>query len=391
MSDITERGHYDVVIAGGSLAGAATAIHLARAGRSVVIVERSAFPRRKPCGEGMFPYGVAEMASLGVTADCLPESAPLRELHFHAGSAVATAPLGRSGHGIGIRRELLDAAVLDAARAAGVEVLPGVTAQGFSTKDGIARSLRTSAGDIPARVIIGADGLQSRIRRLAGLDGPARGTRYGVTAHVELPEEPPPAVEVFFEGGFDVYRTPVGGRSANVAILLEKREMTRFAGRLEAAYLETLFGHPAVGSSFSLEHEPIAAGPFARSCRRAWRGNVVLVGDAAGFFDGITGDGMSSALVTARLCAKAVDQYLEAGDFAAFRTYESQRKAVGRNARLLARVTLGLARRPLLARYAVRNMQRHPESFRRLVDVGSSESGLRSLRPRDLSALAIGF
>ncbi len=385
------REQYDVVIVGGSLAGSATANHLARAGHSVLIVERAEFPRRKPCGEGLFPYGVAELASLGVTPGSLPASSELRELRFHAGRAIAKARLGRVSPGLGVRREMLDASVLHQARAVGVEVLGGATAKGFVTNGGRAVSLTTSAGEIAARVIVGADGLQSRMRRLAGLDGAVHGTRYGVTAHVELETEPPPAVEVFFEDGYEIYRTPVGGRSANIAILLEKRAMARFSGRLEAAYLETIHGHPAAGAAFVLEHAPMAAGPFARGCTRAWRGNLVLVGDAAGFFDGITGDGMSSALVTARMCAESVAAFLKSGDYAPFRTYDRGRRAIGRNAKLLARVSLGLARRPALARFAVRNMERRPASFSRLVDVASSEAPLRSLRPRDLPALALGW
>ncbi len=391
MTGPSQRDNYDAVIVGGSLAGAATAIHLARAGRSVLIVERSPFPRRKPCGEGLFPYGVAELATLGISASSLPASSELRELRFHAGRSLATAPLGNESTGLGVRREMLDAAVLQQAREAGAEVLAGVTAKGLVKHDGRVISVTTSAGEVRARAIIGADGVQSRMRRLAGLDGPVHGRRYGVTAHIELESEPPPAVEVFFEAGYEIYRTPVGGRSANLAILLEKRAMERFAGRLEGAYLETILGHPAALSSFSLEHAPMAAGPFARSCTRAWRGNLILVGDAAGFFDGITGDGMSAALVTARMCAEAVGSFLDSNEYAAFREYDCRRRAVGRNAKLLARVSLGLARRPALARFAVRNMAHRPESFSRLVNIASSESPLRSLRPRDVSALTLGL
>lgn len=381
---------HDVVVIGGSLAGAATAIHLARHGRSVLIVDRAVFPRRKACGEGLFPYGVAELERLGIPSEVLAETVPLRELRFHAGHATAVAPIG-GAEGLGIRREVLDAAVLSLAANCGVEIRTGVTVNGLVTERGRVATLDTSQGAIGARAFVAADGLQSRMRRLAGLDGFRVGSRYGVSAHVVLPRAPEPAVDVFFHDGYEVYRTPIGARTANVAILLEKPQMARFAGRLAEAYRMMLQDHPAIGTPVQLEDAPLAAGPFPRDCWRSWRGNLVLVGDAAGFFDGISGDGMSAALVTARLCASAVGEFLNADGYDAFRAYETRHRRVGRNANLLARLSLSLARRPAAARFAVRNMERQPQTFARLVEIGAGGAGLRSLRPRDLLALTLGL
>ncbi|MGH2610078.1 MAG: NAD(P)/FAD-dependent oxidoreductase, partial [Tepidiformaceae bacterium] len=133
------------------------------------------------------------------------------------------------------------------------------------------------------------------------------------------------------------------------------------------------------------------AGPFDRRARRAFRGNVVLVGDAAGFFDGITGEGMSLALVSARLAAVAIREHLPSGSLAPFRRYHDQRRALARNSELLGRLTLFLGPRPGVARWSTRNLGRQPATFERLTAINSGERPFTSLRPRDLLALTLGL
>jgi flavin-dependent dehydrogenase len=396
---------HEVVVVGGSLAGAATAIHLARAGRSVVLLERNTAYRRKACGEGLFPSGVRELVALGVLDEVAPHSARIDGVHFHAGTAVAAArfggtsspPLPRSrergsgGEGLGVRRELLDPLLLARAEAEGVEVRRGVTARGLIIENGRASGVRTTAGDVLASVIVAADGLHSRLRRQARLEAGRRGNRYGVSAHLLLATEPAPVVDVFFEDGYELYITPVGGRIVNAAVLLRRPGMRRFAGNLPGEYPRLVQGHRAIPAGSRVIDEPVAAGPFAVACRRAWRANVVLAGDAAGFFDGISGEGMSRALTSARHCATAVDAFLRNGDHDHFRRYDARRRAMVGNSNLLARLSLALGSRPALAQFAVRNLGRRPATFTKLTAINSGELGLGALRPRDISALLLGL
>jgi flavin-dependent dehydrogenase len=381
---------HDVAIVGGGLAGAATAIHLAQLGLRVVVLERNTGPRRKPCGEGLFRRGVKELQRLGVLDDLRHCSSDLAGVRFHAGPHTATAE-PHWGAGIGVRREALDAAVLARAEAAGAEIRRGVTARGLLRQGRRVAGVATSHGDVPAKVVVAADGLNSRIRRLAGLEGSSRGARYGISAHVRLAAPPGHFVEVYFEDGFELYLTPVGASDANVALLLRKPAMQRFAGRLAEEYEATLRAHPALAAGFELLDEPLAAGPFAANATRSWRANLVLVGDAAGFFDGITGEGMSVALVSARQCAAAVCSYLETGEYDGFRTFERSRRSLVRNSNLLGRVSLALGARPPLARWSVRNLERRPATFEKLVGISAGEHRLRDLRPRDFLALATGL
>lgn len=381
---------HDVVVVGAGIAGVATAIALARRDRSVLLVDRARGPQRKTCGEGLFPYGVAELDRLGI--DARPYGCELRSLRFHSDRDTAEAPLGTApNHGLGIRREVLADLMLEAASKSGVSIMLNTMVEGLAIKGGRIAAVRSSRGPLPGRAFVAADGLNSRLRRRAGLEGRRRGTRFGISAHVQLAHDLDPGVDVYVHDGYEVYRTPVGRRTVNVALLLERQEMPRFAGRLNEEYQAVLSGHPATTGAVALEDEPLAAGPFSRSVRRAWRANLVLAGDAAGFFDGISGDGMSSALASAPLCAAAVDRFLTEGSYDSFVTYDRERIAAARLSNDLAQLTLELARRPTIARFAIRNMARQPETFERLVGVMGERKGLGSLRPADLPALAFGI
>jgi flavin-dependent dehydrogenase len=198
-------------------------------------------------------------------------------------------------------------------------------------------------------------------------------------------------VHVFFERGFELYLTPVGAGAMNVAQLCRRGFLSRFSGRVQAGFKDVIGAHPAFAAGFEVEDQVRVAGPFGRGCTRASRENVVLVGDAAGFFDGISGDGMSAALVSARLCAEALDRALCGVGEAALHAYDRQRRAVTQNADLLARLSLLLAGNPRVAAIAVRNLSRRPSTFARLLSVSCGSSALRSLGPRDALAMLAGL
>jgi 2-polyprenyl-6-methoxyphenol hydroxylase-like FAD-dependent oxidoreductase len=248
-----------------------------------------------------------------------------------------------------------------------------------------------AGGDrIEAPAIVAADGLGSGLRRAAGLNGSPPGARFGVSGHVELAVEPPPAVEVFFQSGFEIYITPVGGRVANVAVLLS-RPMSRLLRGSPASLFEDLLRREScLGDGWRLLDQPLVSGPFPVRPGRLWSRNLVLAGDAAGFFDGITGEGMSLALASARDCAAAVDAYLDNGNPEAFREYGRRRRRLRRNSELLGRFTLLMASREWTARRAILGLARRPAVFSRLVALSSGEAGLRQLRPFDLLAPLLG-
>jgi flavin-dependent dehydrogenase len=379
----------DVIVIGGGPAGASAAANLARRGRSVVLLERQPFPRRKACGEGILPAGVAELRRMGLLERIACRGQALRGVRFCAGPHEALAPLGRSrGAGLGITRSVLDQCLLQEAREAGVDVREG-SARRLLVRDGQVAGVQAEDGAVRAGAVIAADGLQSRLRRLAALEGP-HGDRYGVSAHIALRDGPPPHVVVVrFLSGYEVYLTPLPGNTWNAAILTRRPGMTRFAGSIAPAFREILSWCPEAKGA-ELVDEPLAAGPFPRACLRAWRANLVLAGDAAGFFDGISGEGISLAMLSGRLAAEAVDAFLETGSYAPMRLYDARRRAAARNSNLVARLTLALSSRPWLAERAVAQLARHPATFARLVAVNTGELPLRALNARDLTNLLLG-
>src|SRR5579883_409337 len=184
----------DVVIVGGSVAGAATAAFLARRGRRVTLLERARFPRDKPCGEGLMPHGVDVLEELGlrdaVTRAGARELMGVRYLLPDGRSAAAKFPdcAGRSNIALGLRRRSLDAILAEhAAGLTGIEFVQGVRATGLRrTVDG-AIAVSDGRRSWRGRVLVGADGLHSRVRSWLGWDGGRRWPRrYGVVGHLHI-------------------------------------------------------------------------------------------------------------------------------------------------------------------------------------------------------------
>jgi flavin-dependent dehydrogenase len=374
----------DVIVVGAGVAGAATAIHLARRGYSVELLDQASFPRRKPCGEGLFSPGVEELRALGVLDEVAKLAVELASMRFRLGEHVLDAPLPVSeAPNLGVRREVLDAALAKSAVAAGATLTTGVQVRrAVSGPEGYV--LETTAGEKRTSIIVGADGLNSRLRHDAGVHRPTRGGRYGMSAHVATRAEAAPRIEVIFERGHELYLTPVAPDLLNVAVLLSYPASKGLNGNLRV-YFEARIREAGVEGE--LQYEPMMAGPFPARASKLLSDNLVLVGDAAGFCDPITGIGMTTALRSARLVADAVERRLEQKPWL---SGNAPLRVSTRNPELLARLLLFLAAHPALGRRAVDNLRRRPEAFTRLMALNAGILELRDLRPHDLSALLLG-
>lgn len=288
----------DLLVVGGGPAGLATALYGARAGLEVTVVERRSGVLDKACGEGMMPHTVAHLERLGID----PDGAPLRGIRYVHGRHRAEAAF-RAGKGRGVRRTVLHEALLDAAHLAGVEF---VTASvGDVEQDG--ESVR--ACGLRARYLAAADGLHSPIRRELGLARPAAGPkRWGIRRHVEMAPWTD-SVEVHWasrSGAGEAYVTPVGHDRVGVAILSSSK------GGFDAK----LADFPELRDrTAGFAHGPDrAAGPLRQRVAHRVAGRVLLVGDAAGYIDALTGEGMGLAFGAAELLVDClgtgrVDQY----------------------------------------------------------------------------------
>lgn len=271
----------DVIVAGGGPAGLATAIYAARAGLDVTVWEPRDGVIDKACGEGLMPGAVRALAELGVD----PPGHRLDGIRYVAEQSSAQADF-RDGHGRGIRRTVLHRAMRDAVLREGVPIVQRAVTRVRQDRDGVV------VDGMPSRFLIAADGLHSPTRRLLGLDGAAAAVRrYGLRCH--LATAPWTShVEVHWSAGAEAYVTPVGEGLVGVALLTTTRR----------PFHEQLAGFPDLqerlhGSETSSVR---GAGPLRQRSRRRTAGRVLLVGDAAGYVDALTGEGVALGLAQAR-------------------------------------------------------------------------------------------
>jgi flavin-dependent dehydrogenase len=348
----------DVLVAGGGPVGLATAIRCAGAGLSVVVAEPRAAPVDKACGEGVMPSAVRRLAALGVA----PDGHPLRGIRYLDGRHQAQAPF-RHGDGLGVRRTVLHAALAERAAGLGITVIPERITAFVQQPDGV-----TAAG-IEARYLVAADGLHSAIRRAlesAAPPGPVP-ARYGLRRHYRIAPWTD-LVEVHWAAQAEAYVTPVADDVVGVALLFDRRHGppgapddsrhgdAAFAARLAA--FPTLLGR--LGDA-APESSVRGAGPFRQPVRRRVHGRVLLVGDASGYLDALTGEGLGVGLAQ----ADALVACLAAGHPA---DYERAWRRVSGPAWRLTAGLLWSRNQPLLASRIVPAAERLPWAFTALVN-----------------------
>ena len=219
------------------------------------------------------PHTVAHLDRLGVTA----EGRPLRGISYIDGGRRVDAAF-RNGAGRGVRRTVLHAALWRAAEAAGVKLVHGEF--GEITQD--AESV--CAAGFQARYLAAADGLHSPIRKSLGLSAPAAGPRrWGIRRHYEIAPWTD-SVEVHWSKGAEAYVTPVADDCVGVAILSSSRG--GFDRHFES------FGELRDRVAGHAHGQDRAAGPLRQKVSNRTAGRVLLVGDAAGYIDALTGEGM---------------------------------------------------------------------------------------------------
>jgi flavin-dependent dehydrogenase len=401
-SSVTES--HEVAIVGGGPAGSALAIRLARAGRDVVVLERSPQPAWRAGGVFASPAAMSRLRALGLdgpTLSVLARPIPaMRVETLHGTSFRLTygddGSLIRSA--VGFDRPALDTVLLNAAEAAGADVRRAATVTAVELASQRSRVvIRARAGDeaIHARVVVGADGIRSIVARTAGVVGVARfGPRIGLTYHLaDAADESRDARMVVLDGAY-CGLAPVPGGRVNAGIVLAGPAWRRLLATKGAkhvaseilALIPTTVDDPAPWPNARQCDEIVGAAPLGHRVTRRTGDGWLLVGDAAGFLDPFTGEGLHRAFVSAELAASAIDDHLLAG-----RSLVAYERAMNRRFRAKDAATLliqAFLTRPLAFEYASRRLATRRDARETMgLVIGDLLPASRAFDPRYLAAV----
>ncbi len=346
----------DVLIVGGGPAGLATALAVRRKGLRAVVVDSSAPPIDKACGEGLMPDSVAALSALGVNLD--PERHfAFKGIRFVSPGACAEAVFPH-GTGVGIRRVALHETLIEHAVEAGVH---------FAWQQRLTEVRDYCAyinGQlISFRWIVGADGSNSTMRRWAALDTMERlAPRYGFRRHYKISPWTD-FMELHWAKDCQIYVTPVSDNEVCLALISRNQQL-----RIDDALplFPDIAQRLAGAAHASVERGAVSA---SRTLRRVHAGRLALVGDASGSVDAITGEGLCLAFKQSLALANAIAK----DDLTA---YGSEHRRIRFRPAMMSSMLLMMDRYPWLQERALAALSTHPGMFARMLatHVGAASS-----------------
>ncbi|HEX7196846.1 MAG TPA: NAD(P)/FAD-dependent oxidoreductase [Candidatus Limnocylindria bacterium] len=361
----------DVLVVGSGPAGSALAARLADAGASVLLAEAAEHPRPKACAEYASPRIAEELHRLGVRAGWTDAAVPLDGMDLHAGGRMVPiryADGDGTRHAWGVDRRSFDALLAAHAAGRGADLRERTRVTGLlddrgRISGGRLHDLRTGRREsVTAAWTVGADGTRSSVSRLLGVDRPVRfPRRLGLVAHHAGADGLGDHGEMHVGRGYYVGLAPMPGGELNVGMALPMRgDHGSAASRFEAA----IAGIPAVARRLagSARLTPIrGAAPIGHRVSAPAGPGWLLIGDAAGFVDPFTGEGIHRALRSARAAADAI---LAGGDVAADYRDERRRAFAAKSA--LSWLVQSFLVAPPLLEYAVARLSERPDAALRL-------------------------
>ncbi|MBC7462926.1 MAG: NAD(P)/FAD-dependent oxidoreductase [Actinobacteria bacterium] len=335
----------DLLIVGAGPVGLVTAIHAAEAGLQVTVVEPRVGTIDKACGEGLMPDALHHLASIGID----PPGVDFYGIRYLSGKRVAEARFS-SGPGRGVRRTTLHDCLWGRAKELNVNFVEGRV-------DTVVQSgACVEAAGIQSRYLIGADGLHSTVRSQLNLgiaSKRSRPQRYGVRQHFAVAPWTD-FVEVYWLDNAEVYVTPVDQQTIGVAVLgKDKINFDEIISRVPMLRRHLESAEPA--------SKLRGAGPLRQDVPARSRGRVLLVGDAAGYVDALTGEGMRVGFAEGQAAVLAV----LANDP---QSYEAQWQRITRSYRLLAGGLLWASSNHIIRSMIVPAAQTFTPVFSRLVN-----------------------
>lgn len=394
----------DVLVVGAGPAGSALGGLLAANGFSVTIVDRQRHPRPKPCGELLNPGAVKILDALGLSGT-LEALGPAKILGWRmrtTGAPEAVARYADSATGLSVARSRLDealalwavrqgATLVESTQVRSATLSPYPTAQTIEA-DG-SRAERT------ARVLVGADGLQSLIARALDPDRPAPGKRkVSLTAHMRGRLDRADLGIMFISDDVTVGLSPIteSGDLWNATVVVDPK---RFGAEV-ASDAEGFHRRMLAKAGLPWESEPVltegpwASGPFDRPTRRVSGAGMLLVGDASGYFDPLTGQGVYRALRSAQLAFGVLREVLQRGDVVPSRArlarYARQLRRSVRPGRSMQRAVEFVVSHRAVRRLAFARLAAYPSAADRLIRVIGDAAPVASLLHPEFGVALVG-
>lgn len=345
----------DILIIGGGPAGAFAARQLARANFKVTVLEKSEKAKRKVCGEYLCPLGLDLLRKEGLEDAVLGSFPRLRGMKIVTASSTVVMtdfPFPQKFEGVSVNREHFDANILRAAESAGAEVLRGVEVKSIERQSEY-WCVTTTQNVFLTRVLIGADGRKSFVSKTFQNDVELDGRRVAIHAFVQRAEMNQRYGEMhLFKNGAYIGLNPTGDNEMNFSLVTDAEDLKKLGGPMQA--LNFYMAESAILSRqykpFSDEKQVTATFPIQHRTYSILPAlNVALVGDAAGFVDPLTGEGMYNALLSAQLLSEQL-RASGAGRLTvpqeAFFNYQRQYNRVLKEKIILNRVFQKLIRHP---------------------------------------------
>jgi len=311
----------DVVVVGAGPAGSAAAIHLARAGLDVTVIDKATFPRDKCCGDGLTTLALRLLDSLGLEPGAVESWNRVDRATIRAPSGRElnlTMPTGRGQFVAVAKRRDLDHALVELSRTAGATVLEAVGLASIAPAIDHIGVTTTTGEMVRARYIVAADGMWSPTRRALGMDTPGyRGEWHGFRQYMKAKGTRSRDLWVWFEPdllpGY-AWSFPLPNGQVNVGFGVVRKTARNGKSTLSGSQMASTWsgllrrGHIREVLDITEVVEPHRAWPIpARLPRTSLTGpRTLFVGDAAAATDPLTGEGIGQALETGLLAAQAI-------------------------------------------------------------------------------------
>ncbi|HEY7494026.1 MAG TPA: NAD(P)/FAD-dependent oxidoreductase [Candidatus Tectomicrobia bacterium] len=365
----------DVVVIGAGPAGAAVSIILAQQGYRVLLLDRATFPRDKPCAEYLSPACSPLLERLGVLQAVLaavPQQLQgMRITDYRGQSCVGHfVENGQYLRGLALPRRVLDHLLVQRACSVGVELRTGFWVRQpllvGKRVCGVSGSQNGKPMTVQAKLVIAADGLHSTLGRRLGVVQPVRWLQHiALVTHYAQVEARQPRGEMFLIPFGYIGLAPVTADLVNVSLVIRAQRLSQAQIKPEMFLEQTIHAHPELRQRFAHAvrmQRLLTTGPMAQSTTCPRHDGILFVGDAAGFFDPFTGQGIYLALHGAALAAAATHQALCTGDTSAqnLRHYFLTHRQVFRDKyRVSKLIQLGL-RCPWLATRVIKRLAHNP-------------------------------